>query len=166
MFDAGYRPFSDSNTLEENRINYHVVYQRSALALYNRMHSRAGWAWLWCRLARRPFALLELERLGGESQVTGRHYAGLQAVSIRQIIGSENRADSFNRFFHPLKNATKDRWLNIAVARFQGVGLPPVALIQVGSSYFVRDGHHRISVSRALGQESVDAEVTVWKLGE
>ena len=40
--------------------------------------------------------------------------------------------------------------------------LPPVALIQVGHLYFVRDGHHRISVARALGQETIDAEVTVW----
>jgi len=30
--------------------------------------------------------------------------------------------------------------------------------------YFVRDGHHRISVARALGQAYIDAEVTVWEV--
>jgi hypothetical protein len=28
----------------------------------------------------------------------------------------------------------------------------------------VRDGHHRISVARALGQRDVEAEVTVWQV--
>jgi hypothetical protein len=50
----------------------------------------------------------------------------------------------------------------MAAAKMRGVALPPVELIQVGDIYFVRDGHHRISVARAFGQEQVDAEVTVW----
>ena len=39
---------------------------------------------------------------------------------------------------------------------------PPVELIQVGDLYFVRDGHHRISVARAMGQEAIEAKVTAW----
>jgi hypothetical protein len=35
-------------------------------------------------------------------------------------------------------------------------------LIRVGDEYYVRDGHHRISVSRALGLATIVAEVTVW----
>jgi hypothetical protein len=54
----------------------------------------------------------------------------------------------------------------VAKARLKGVTLPPVELIQVGDVYFVRDGHHRISVARAFGQEHVDAEVTVWEVTE
>jgi hypothetical protein len=34
-------------------------------------------------------------------------------------------------------------------------------LIQVGDLYFVRDGHHRISVAKAMGQESMEAEATL-----
>ena len=41
---------------------------------------------------------------------------------------------------------------------------PPVELIQVGEVYFVRDGHHRISVSRVLGRVEIDAVVTVWSV--
>jgi hypothetical protein len=48
------------------------------------------------------------------------------------------------------------------LARQQGAKLPPVALIQVGDVYFVKDGHHRISVARALGQVEIEAVVTVW----
>jgi hypothetical protein len=28
----------------------------------------------------------------------------------------------------------------------------------------VRDGHHRISVARALGQDDIDAQVIVWEV--
>ena len=42
--------------------------------------------------------------------------------------------------------------------------MPPVELIQVGQVYYVRDGHHRISVTKAFGQEHIDAEVTVWEV--
>jgi hypothetical protein len=30
--------------------------------------------------------------------------------------------------------------------------------------YFVRDGHHRISVAQALGQRDIDAKVMVWQV--
>jgi uncharacterized protein (DUF1015 family) len=36
-----------------------------------------------------------------------------------------------------------------------------VALVRAGDRYFVLDGHHRISVARAMGQTEIDAEVTV-----
>jgi hypothetical protein len=44
----------------------------------------------------------------------------------------------------------------------QGTPLPPVELIQTGETYFVVDGHHRISVAKAFGEQSIDAEVTIW----
>jgi hypothetical protein len=37
-------------------------------------------------------------------------------------------------------------------------------LIQVGDVYFVRDGHHRISVARALGHLMIEATVEVWQV--
>jgi len=43
-----------------------------------------------------------------------------------------------------------------------GISLPPIELVQVGNKYYVRDGHHRISVARRLGKIDVDAEVTAW----
>jgi hypothetical protein len=48
-----------------------------------------------------------------------------------------------------------------AVRGSHHAGTRAVALIQVGDVYFVRDGHHRISVARALGQAYIDAKVIV-----
>jgi hypothetical protein len=46
----------------------------------------------------------------------------------------------------------------------QDIGLPAIDLLQVGDTYFVRDGHHRISVARALGADYIDANVTVLEI--
>ena len=54
--------------------------------------------------------------------------------------------------------------MNVATARTMRAILPPVELIQIGDIYFVRDGHHRVSVARAMGQEHIEAEVTLWKV--
>jgi hypothetical protein len=87
-------------------------------------------------------------------------------VVIDQIRASESRGADFDCDFNPLHDQTRDRWLRIARAREQGRTLPPVALIQIGDFYAVRDGHHRLSVARALGQRSVEAKVIVWEVGD
>lgn len=40
-----------------------------------------------------------------------------------------------------------------------GARLEPVSLVRVGALYFVLDGHHRVSVARALGLEVLPAVV-------
>jgi hypothetical protein len=90
----------------------------------------------------------------------------LHTVAISNICGSENRVVDFDCDFNPLQDHTRDRWLGIAAALQRGRCLPPVALIQVGDRYFVRDGHHRISVARALGQKAIEATVEIWQVEE
>jgi hypothetical protein len=34
-----------------------------------------------------------------------------------------------------------------------------VDLIQVGDSYYVRDGNHRVSVAKAAGQVDIEAQI-------
>lgn len=70
----------------------------------------------------------------------------------------------FDDAFHPIRTHTELRWRRVARAGLAGVTLPPVELIRIGEAYFVRDGHHRISVARALGQKEIDAVVTVWQV--
>ena len=93
-----------------------------------------------------------------------RCYAGLHTVPIEQIRGSEGRSSDFDRNFNLLQDHCKDRWLGVARAREQDKVLPPVEVVQVRDVYFVRDGHHRISVARALGQLDIEAELTVWQV--
>jgi len=38
--------------------------------------------------------------------------------------------------------------------------MPPVSVYRVGAEHYLRDGHHRVSVARAVGAEVLEAEVT------
>lgn len=109
-----------------------------------------------------------LSKLGGKSQqlLTLAHSPQLAAcalgtvvVPLEKIVGSEGRRDDFDASFRPLKKHLSERWISIAAARRAGVVLPAVELVQDGEVYYVRDGHHRISVARALGQLEIDARV-------
>lgn len=108
--------------------------------------------------------MLDLSEIKGTCWVDAHTYVGLHTVPIGQIWGSGGLSDDFDRDFHPLQDHCKGRWLRVAAARDQDKVLPPVVLVQVGDVYFVRDGHHRISVARALGQLDIEAEVTVWQM--
>ena len=126
---------------------------------------RAGRArQIWAKLRGQPNQLLDLTTVTATCAIGDRRAAGTQIVPIQQIRGSEGRCADFDVAFHPLKAHTEDRWLSVANANVRGRGLPPVELIQVGTVYFVRDGHHRISVAAALGQREIDAIVTVWQV--
>jgi hypothetical protein len=94
--------------------------------------------------------------LGFESE----HYLGLQVVALDAIVGTVDRGRDFDRRFRPTSRRVRSRWEQIATAMRRGEAMPPVDLLRIGEIYFVRDGHHRVSVSRALGREDIDAYVT------
>ncbi|HYN90077.1 MAG TPA: hypothetical protein VER55_16200, partial [Ardenticatenaceae bacterium] len=96
--------------------------------------------------------LLDLATFKERYQMGARHAIGIQTVPIAEIRGSEGRSQDFDADFNPLNTRTAGRWLAIAQACYRYESLPPVALIRIGNSYFVRDGHHRLSVFRAMGQ--------------
>jgi hypothetical protein len=135
-------------------------------ALYRRALDRGLRGQARAMLGGRPRCLLGLESVQAGGHAVSRRDAGLQAVPIDCISGSEGRACDFDSEFNPLRDSTRDRWLGIASAMQRGRVLPPVILIQVGDRYFVRDGHHRISVARALGRETIEARVEVWRAEE
>jgi hypothetical protein len=85
---------------------------------------------------------------------------GLKVVALDQIVGSVDRGRDFDRRFRPTSGRSRGRWEQIAAAARRGEAFPPVDLVRVGELYFVRDGHHRVSVARALGRTDIDAYVT------
>jgi hypothetical protein len=130
--------------------------------LYSRALNRGQCGQLWSVLTRRPRHLLPLNEIGAANEAHIDRGAEVRTVPIRHIRGSQGRSYDFDRDFNPLKDHNKARWLGVASARQLGKSLPPVKLIQVGDVYFVQDGHHRISVARALGQRDIEAKVVVW----
>jgi len=130
--------------------------------LYSQACSHSRRRWLWSLVTGRSRRLLSLAEVRAGSTLT-RHDAGVRTVPIERIRGSESRSADFDCDFNPLKSHSEKRWLRVARAWQEGKPLPPIKLIQVGDIYFVRDGHHRVSVARTLGVRSIEAEVTVWR---
>ncbi len=96
-----------------------------------------------------------IEALG----VVGREDRGLQIVPLDAIVGTVDRAADFDRGFRPTSPRLRSRWERIAAAQRRGESLPPISLYRVGDLYFVRDGHHRVSVAKSLGRQDIDAYV-------
>jgi hypothetical protein len=101
---------------------------------------------------------------------TGQHDLGLQVVPLDAIVGSVDRTVDFDRGLRPTSARLRSRWERINAAQRRGEALPPVSLYKIGDLYFVRDGHHRVSVAKSLGRRDIDAYVvevtTRIKLGE
>jgi hypothetical protein len=86
--------------------------------------------------------------------------AGAAVVPLDAIVGTVDRQREFDRRFRPTSGRVRSRWEHIAAAMRRGDSLPPVDLLRIGEIYFVRDGHHRVSVARALKLTDIDAYVT------
>jgi hypothetical protein len=139
-----------------------AMLHQSTHDLYTRALDRGQRGLLRSIVTPRSRRLIALSESGVACPKNTYHEARTRSVLIREIKGSESRAGDFDRDFNPLRDHNRGRWLNVATARERGRDLPPVALIQIGDAYFVRDGHHRISVAQALGQSTIQATVEVW----
>ncbi len=162
MFQQNY--YFAQETLFENNISAKTA-QRAisdSIMLYRAAEWKGLIGKILARLTGRSRRLLDLNQFQRQTVITGRSYAGIQTVPVRKIQGSEGRTNDFDREFYPLHSRSKSRWMSVARAVLMHQSLPPVELIQIGEVYFVRDGHHRISVAHASGQEQIEAEVTVW----
>lgn len=146
--------------------NYHLLSSHPAGyadRLFWRSYTSGRLHGLWAALTggRRKLQPLALRMEG--TALKARRHAGVRLVPLHAIRGSESRSSDFDAAFRPLHRRMHQRWVRLAGGWLRGVVFEPVQLIQVGDDYYVRDGHHRISVARAAGQRYVDAEVTIWE---
>ena len=91
---------------------------------------------------------------------TSERQLGLQVVPLDAVVGTVDRTRDFDRQFRPTTGRVRARWERIAAATRGGESLPPIDVYRIGDLHFVRDGHHRVSVARALGRRDIDAYVT------
>lgn len=105
--------------------------------------------------------ILPFEEVVAELGRVSERDIGLQNVALDDIVGTVSRqGGGFDRQFRPTSSQVRGRWERIANMMRRGESLPPVLLYRVGEAHFVRDGHHRVSVARALGRTEIDALVT------
>ena len=76
------------------------------------------------------------------------------------MTGTVDSRRDFDRGFRPTSGRVRERWERLDLAQRRGAALPPIDVYLVDGRYFVRDGHHRVSVALATGQQVIDAYVT------
>jgi hypothetical protein len=95
-----------------------------------------------------PNRLLCFEEVRRKLGVAGGVRRGRRTVRSTDIVGSVSRCSEFDGAFLPLREGARTKWERIDRAFVRGEELPPVSLYKIGSSYFVEDGNHRVSVYR------------------
>ena len=111
-------------------------------------------------IRRQPTAMLAFDSVRACLNIRGQVALGHQIVPVDHIIGSEGRYSDFDRRFLPRTEAVEARWRSVERAMDRLIDLPPVDLWKISDVYFVRDGNHRVSVARWMGQRHIDALVT------
>jgi len=115
------------------------------------------------RLRRMPDdadSILLLDEAVGALGRRGERYLGLQVIRLDTIVGTVDSRHDFDRRFRPTSSRVRSRWEQLALAQRRGAPLPPIEVYRVGGLHFVQDGHHRVSIAAATGQETIDAYVT------
>jgi hypothetical protein len=85
---------------------------------------------------------------------------GVREIPVDAISGTvePNRATQFDPHFRPAA-VTRCRWQSVWLAFHRGATLPPISVVRVRDGYAIRDGHHRVSVAKALGALTIRAVV-------
>jgi hypothetical protein len=112
---------------------------------------------LWAKLTGQSTNLAAFPEEAPEKS-PNRKFMGTQDIPIEQIVGTLNRRSDFDHKFRPLKSYLRDRWVNVYLS-LENEDWPPILVHKVGDVYYVEDGHHRVSVARALGRAFVSAKV-------
>lgn len=141
-------------------------YQQEALSQWNTAHRRAMWSRLLNNVQGNATRALNFKDVAYRLQLKSAIYRGLQTIPLNRIVGSVGRYQEFTRTFLPLRETMRERWQHIAHIEMNptGVGLPPIDVYKVGEWYFVKDGNHRVSVKRQLGNPEIEAHV--WEYTE
>jgi uncharacterized ParB-like nuclease family protein len=103
--------------------------------------------------------LLPFEEVVAALGRTGERRLGLQTIRLDTVVGSVDRAGEFDAAMRPRTGRAGRRWKRINAAQRQGEGMPPIDVFRVGGLHFIEDGHHRVSVARHLGNETIEAYV-------
>ena len=90
----------------------------------------------------------------------GERRLGEQLIPLDSIVGTVDRSREFDRSFRPTSPRVRERWQRINLAQRRGESMPPIDVYRIGELHFVKDGHHRVSVARALGYHDINAYVT------
>lgn len=124
---------------------------------------KALWRAIRAALSGRGRRLLPMGEVLEAARQQGRAFAGEQEIPLDRIAGtaaSDGKSAEFDPNFLPVERRLRDRWQRIYTEMTEGGELPPIEVYRLGDSYFVVDGHRRVSVARSLRRATIPARVT------
>jgi hypothetical protein len=130
---------------------------------FSRARRRRALARLSARLRRQPADVNHILPFEEVARALGRvseRELGQQLIPLDSIVGTVDRSREFDRAFRPTTPRVRERWQRINTAQRKGEAMPPIDVYRIGELHFVKDGHHRVSVARALGHKDINAYVT------
>jgi hypothetical protein len=84
---------------------------------------------------------------------------GEHLIDPDSVVGSVDRTTGFDRLFRPTSADVERRFTRVDAAVRAGEQVPPIDVFRIGDVHFVRDGHHRVAVARALAWTTISAHV-------
>jgi len=84
-----------------------------------------------------------------------------RTIPLEAIVGTVDATTDFDAAFRPATDRASSRWQRVALAHREQRALPPITAIQRPDGYYVLDGRHRVSVARALGHSTIEANLQV-----
>ncbi len=94
-----------------------------------------------------------------------RRSRGLATIPVSAIVGTAAMAPGTRQhdFLPSAGHAPAGwqlRWERLNEAGRNQIHLPPIDVLKADDGYWVLDGHNRVALAKATGQEWIDAEVT------
>lgn len=142
-----------------------IVTYRQAMDDFRKARTKSAMQRFWAGIKGKSLDLLPYDEISSKLNAVSQTDRGLQVVRLQDIIGSVGRTDDFDRNFLPLRDSDLHRWASVKTLMTSPLapGLPPVHLYKIGDVYFVLDGNHRVSISKQMGLEDIEAYVTELK---
>lgn len=131
-----------------------------ALRDFQEARRRAALEAIMARLTGKSSELFSYEDVRHKLKARAAIPRGLQDIPLDAIVGSVGRYSDFTRSFLPRRDSDQQRWAKVRAIVTDMGGLPPIEVYQIGETYFVRDGNHRVSVARELDAPTIQAYVT------
>ncbi len=106
----------------------------------------------------RNYHSVPFDTIRGELRQQNPFYRGIEDIPVAAIIGSVGRYREFTRHFLPLQDSLVERWIDVENVSINQ-GWPPIEVYQIGETYFVKDGNHRVSVAKYMKSATIEAHV-------
>ncbi|MBN1665616.1 MAG: hypothetical protein JW862_00945, partial [Anaerolineales bacterium] len=130
---------------------------------FDRARRRAAVQEVLARLAGRSADLLSYEDVRRKLHATQTGNRSTREIPVDHIVGSVGRYTDFAQGFLPRRVVNRQRWARVRAMFESQTGLPPIDVYQIGQTYFVLDGNHRVSIARQMGIKRIVAHVTLVK---